>query len=220
MCQFPDRTTTRRENSEEAKGNYTAQNDEDDEDNEEDDDEDEEDNRANEAQEGSQVDEDVELGNGEDGDGNKYEEDNRDSEYDYEDESEDWESPMAMFERERHAYAHLLRFGACKSGVVPKFYGCTTLSACDVDKLLAFPSISEKTRALAGDEPPPKAILIEYFSDAERLSQCNITPEVAQAALRALHLIHTAYVVARHAIPANKAGLGGHRGNRSHVRVL
>ena len=57
------------------------------------------------------------------------------------------------------------------------------------------PSISKTARALASEERPPTALLIQYFPDAEQISELNVTPEIAQNALKALHACHTSYVL-------------------------
>lgn len=59
---------------------------------------------------------------------------------------------------------------------------------------MALPSVSKSARALHDEEAPPKGILIEYFSDAVRLSHSTVTEEIAITALEALHHVHTAYV--------------------------
>lgn len=59
---------------------------------------------------------------------------------------------------------------------------------------MALACISDAVRALPSEERPPKAILIEYFEEAERLSHRTVTPKIAQAALRALYDIHAASV--------------------------
>ncbi|EKM52936.1 uncharacterized protein PHACADRAFT_147234 [Phanerochaete carnosa HHB-10118-sp] len=100
-----------------------------------------------------------------------------------------------LFQRECNAYAHLLHFGVCKRGTVPHCYGWATLSSRDVGKLVALPLVSDVVRALSSEERPPKDILIEYFANAERLSYRNITSEIAQVALRALHAINAANVI-------------------------
>ncbi|EKM52945.1 uncharacterized protein PHACADRAFT_30068 [Phanerochaete carnosa HHB-10118-sp] len=101
----------------------------------------------------------------------------------------------ALFRRECEAYAHLLHFGICKRRIVPNCYGRTTLSPGHIGKLVALPAASDTVCALPNEELPPKGILIEYFANAERLSHQNITPEVAQAALRALNAVHTGNVL-------------------------
>ncbi|EKM52953.1 uncharacterized protein PHACADRAFT_98583 [Phanerochaete carnosa HHB-10118-sp] len=103
--------------------------------------------------------------------------------------------PRALFRRECEAYAHLLHFGICKRGVVPNCYGRTTLSTGHISKLMALSVVSDTVRALPNEELPPKGILIEYLANAERLSHRNITPEIAQAALRALNVVHTGNVL-------------------------
>lgn len=103
---------------------------------------------------------------------------------------------------EKEAYAHLLRSGACGAGIVPYCYGWLTLSRGDMERVCALPE--DKAAALYGfknrptiltDRRPPKALILEYIPDAEILSIANITPDIAEAALRSLHQIHRAYVL-------------------------
>ncbi|THH00811.1 hypothetical protein EW026_g1751 [Hermanssonia centrifuga] len=102
---------------------------------------------------------------------------------------------MVRFEREKHAYAHLLHYGICEKGTVPRCYGWFDLSRADVEHICALPGIDKDLAALKTLRRTPKAIILEYFPDAVRLSVTNITLDIADVALRALHTIHSAYVM-------------------------
>lgn len=99
-----------------------------------------------------------------------------------------------MIERESDAYAHLLYYGACAKGVVPHCYGWLTLCTKHVNDIQTLPDISETAVSLKDEVNPPKGILIEFFVDAEGLSERNITKEVARNAMKALQAVHAAYV--------------------------
>ncbi|EKM52941.1 uncharacterized protein PHACADRAFT_147241 [Phanerochaete carnosa HHB-10118-sp] len=103
--------------------------------------------------------------------------------------------PMKRFERESDAYAHLQHYGACEAGAVPKCYGWLELSVQDMDAIAALPGIDVRWQHLKDDEKPPKALLIEFFEGAQRLSTQTITLAVADAALRALYHVHASYIV-------------------------
>lgn len=103
---------------------------------------------------------------------------------------------------EKEAYAHLLRSGACKDGIVPYCYGWFTLTQGDIERCCALPENEHDPLRRIKDRPsiltdrrPPKALLLEYFADAQVLSIQNITPDIAEAALRSLCKIHKAYVL-------------------------
>jgi hypothetical protein len=102
--------------------------------------------------------------------------------------------PQVLFQREYEAYAHLLDYGVCEKGVVPYCYGWLTLTQHDLCKILAVPSISDSAKALASENCPLNGILLEYLPDAERLTEQNITSDIAVQAMKALRGIHTAYV--------------------------
>ncbi len=101
---------------------------------------------------------------------------------------------MVRFEREKSAYAHLLHYGICEKGTVPRCYGWFDLSRAHVEHICALPGIDKSLATLKDNRRTPKAIVLEYFSDAVRLSVTNITLDIADVALRALHTIHSAYV--------------------------
>lgn len=105
--------------------------------------------------------------------------------------------PFRLFEREKKAYAHLVHYGACDKGIVPKCYGWLELSNDDVENILSLPGISESLQSLKRDEGLPKALLLEYLPNATRISVDNISLELADAALRSFYHIHASYVVHR-----------------------
>ncbi|KIP04408.1 hypothetical protein PHLGIDRAFT_120719 [Phlebiopsis gigantea 11061_1 CR5-6] len=99
------------------------------------------------------------------------------------------------FEQEKQAYAHLLHYGACAKGVVPHCYGWLELTSEHRQKISAVPGGEGIIIALPRIEGPVRAILLEYFSEAVRLSYENLTEKLAEQAMRGLHQIHAAYVV-------------------------
>ena len=103
--------------------------------------------------------------------------------------------PMERFEKERHAYASLLAYGACNAGAVPMCYGWLTLSATDIKSIHELPDTDESCLGLDQDDGPPKALLLQYFSDAQQLSAENITPQIADNAMRMLYHVHASYVM-------------------------
>ncbi|KAJ3553829.1 hypothetical protein NM688_g3409 [Phlebia brevispora] len=125
--------------------------------------------------------------------------------------------PMFRFRRESEAYAHLLHYGACDRGVVPRCYGWFELSDADIQRCYALPPSEDDPEylvqlrnaadikrwgpdypyiepTLLDDRRPPKALLLEYLSDAQQVSISNVTPKIAEAALRALYEIHASLV--------------------------
>lgn len=103
--------------------------------------------------------------------------------------------PLERFAKEQAAYAHLLHYGASEKGAVPHCYGWLECSADDMAAIAALPDIERPWQMMKNDPTPPKALLLEYFSDAERLSIDTITPIVADKALRALYRIHASYIL-------------------------
>ena len=99
------------------------------------------------------------------------------------------------FCRERDAYAHLLQSGACARGSVPMCYGWLTLTAHDIEKIIAIPDLAPSGKRLRFlKDSPPSAMLLEYFADAARLSIDNVSEKLADVAFRALYDVHKAYV--------------------------
>ncbi|CAL1697074.1 unnamed protein product [Somion occarium] len=111
---------------------------------------------------------------------------------DYDDDDDETESTMDQFLAERDAYAHLIHYGACDAGVVPRCYGWLRLS-------------KEVTDFVAGHSSyrcwgpfirrQPLGILLEYFPDTSCVSFNNITFALAQTAMKAMCRIHQAYVL-------------------------
>ena len=104
--------------------------------------------------------------------------------------------PVDRFEQEKEAYAHLLDYGICAKGIVPHCYGWLELSKRHCERIEAILESSDLGNVpLTLLEEPPRAVLIEYFSDAVRLRHENITEALADKALRGLYEIHSAYVM-------------------------
>lgn len=116
----------------------------------------------------------------------------------YKDSYRPFEEPFdtdSLFLREKEAYAHLLHYGICAQGVVPNCYGWTELSADHVAAILSLPrSRCDSDEIALVEGVSVKAIVLEYFHDAENLSIHNVTREIAEKAFKALYAIHTAYV--------------------------
>ncbi|KAI9061100.1 hypothetical protein FKP32DRAFT_1605067 [Trametes sanguinea] len=106
------------------------------------------------------------------------------------------DSKLATFEQELEGYAHLQHYGVIEKGVVPRCYGWLTLSPTHITQILKLPRLSKAAKSM---EPharaPPRAILLEYVADAQPLTIDNATDELANATLRGLAEIHSAYVV-------------------------
>ncbi|KAI0635429.1 hypothetical protein C8Q77DRAFT_1053976 [Trametes polyzona] len=108
------------------------------------------------------------------------------------------------------AYAHLLQYGACEAGVVPRCYGWLYLSAQQItvaNGAIAEAYMQTKTSASLTREAPTfvapifndggrtTGIVLEYISNAQALSLQNISPSRAELVLRAFARIHAAFVV-------------------------
>ncbi|KIP05265.1 hypothetical protein PHLGIDRAFT_162084 [Phlebiopsis gigantea 11061_1 CR5-6] len=103
--------------------------------------------------------------------------------------------PLKRFAREKLAYEHLLRFGACDKGAVPRCFGWLELTAEERDSLVTLPNLTDQWHHLHKDDGLPKALLLEYIDDAEQMTIDSITLERADKALRALYHIHAAHVL-------------------------
>ncbi|KAI9061102.1 hypothetical protein FKP32DRAFT_981184 [Trametes sanguinea] len=105
------------------------------------------------------------------------------------------DSKVATFEQELDGYAHLQHYGVIEKGVVPRCYGWLTLSPTHITQILKLPRLSKVAKSLEHARAPPRAILLEYVADAQPLTIDNATDELANATLRGLAEIHSAYVV-------------------------
>lgn len=76
---------------------------------------------------------------------------------------------------------------------MPRCYGWLELSRADIVKVQLLKQ--NKNRPIRQTGHPPKALLLEYFADAQRLTIFNLTYEYADAALKALRRIHASYVL-------------------------
>ena len=99
------------------------------------------------------------------------------------------------FKQELDGYAHLQHYGICDKGVVPKYYGWFSLSRQHIQQILALPDISDAARLMRRVKEPPQAVVLEYFPDAAQLTIDNVTEKLADAALRGLYEVHSAYVM-------------------------
>lgn len=105
---------------------------------------------------------------------------------------------MRWFRRERDAYAHLLHYGICAKGIVPYCYGYVPISRKHISRMIkvcAPGKFDHNVADMKYDLEPPRALLLEYFEDAQPVSFRNATIDIADTALRHLHAIHTAYIL-------------------------
>ena len=93
-------------------------------------------------------------------------------------------NPIHNFVRERDAYAHLLHYGVCAAGAVPRCFGWFELSASHVATILDCPGIAYTATRLRSDTRPARALVLEFVEDAVRLSAETITMDNAVAVVR------------------------------------
>lgn len=108
---------------------------------------------------------------------------------------------MNRFRCELKAYQNLHEFGVCDSGFVPTFYGY-------IDRLdpSAFGPL---LRNFSKDKLRPRAILIEYLPDAERLNCVNYSRDLVRHAVQGLQEVHNAFVHHHDIYPKNMLVSGG-----------
>ncbi|GJE94528.1 hypothetical protein PsYK624_106980 [Phanerochaete sordida] len=120
-------------------------------------------------------------------------------------EDDDPIDPIALFDREKEAYAHLLHAGVCAAGHVPHCYGWVELSPAHVNAIARIaPDLKyggeineQKLEDLRGKVEQgrlPKGILLEYFPDAQMMSSKNVIYDHAEPAIMSMCAIHAAYV--------------------------
>ncbi|EKM51442.1 uncharacterized protein PHACADRAFT_178071 [Phanerochaete carnosa HHB-10118-sp] len=97
--------------------------------------------------------------------------------------------------KESEAYAHLLKAGVCARGYVQMCYGWLELTPEHVAQVAALPGASYMAQYLGYRAGPIRALLLEYFVDAQQLSIDNVSEKVAEAAMRALCEINKAHVL-------------------------
>lgn len=115
------------------------------------------------------------------------------------------------FDTECEAYAHLLHYGVCAAGAVPKCHGWLELGAQHLRQIGSLPDLSDRARAMLRSGEPPRGILLEYFADAVQLNVSNVTETLADNALRGLYKIHASYVLHCDVHPRNILVLPGDR---------
>lgn len=98
-------------------------------------------------------------------------------------------------EQELDGYAHLQHYGVTAKGIVPQCYGWLTLTSAHIEQILALPKLSDAAKGMKLASEPPRAILLEYFADAQPLTIDNISMEIADVVLRSLVELHSAYVL-------------------------
>ena len=95
----------------------------------------------------------------------------------------------------KNAYEHLVHGGACQNGTVPFCFGWLELAKEDLDNLVKLPDLPDAWSYIHQDDGLPKALLLEYFDGAERMTIDNITVKIADSAVRALYQVHASYVL-------------------------
>jgi hypothetical protein len=94
---------------------------------------------------------------------------------------------LNRFRCELNVYYNLHKFGVCDHGFVPAFYGYIDR----VDPFVFHPPLKH----LANDRFLPRAILLEYLPDAERLNGVNYFEDLFRSAVNGIQEIHSAFVV-------------------------
>lgn len=102
---------------------------------------------------------------------------------------------LNRFRCELNAYKKLLASGACARGFVPKFYGYINR----MDPAAFQPAL----QSFARDKLWPRAILLEYFPNAESLNCVNYSDALYPQAIEGMHEIHRAGVHHRDIYPKN-----------------
>jgi hypothetical protein len=96
---------------------------------------------------------------------------------------------------ELNAYRNLYRFGVCDRGFVPFFHGCI-----DRPDPSAFDPELER---FINDRYFPRAIVLEYLPNAERLNCVNYSGNLFRSAVDGIKEIHGALVHHRDIYPKN-----------------
>ncbi|RDX46411.1 hypothetical protein OH76DRAFT_1485488 [Lentinus brumalis] len=103
---------------------------------------------------------------------------------------------LDVFEREAAAYARLLHAGACASGAVPMCYGRMQFTGLELRDATASLDLQDEFRDFIqrGMSSGFKGLVLEFFTGSAVLSSENITPALAEIALKALYAVHNTYV--------------------------
>lgn len=63
-----------------------------------------------------------------------------------------------------------------------------------MEAIVRLQETSDDAKSLSEDERLPKALLLEYLPDAQNVTIDNVTIDIGDKALRALHAVHACYV--------------------------
>ncbi|KAJ5124085.1 serine/threonine protein kinase [Penicillium bovifimosum] len=102
---------------------------------------------------------------------------------------------LNRFRCELNAYKKLVTAGVCTRGFVPKFYGYIDR----MDPAAFHPAL----QSFAHDKLKPRAILLEYFPNAESLNCVNYSDALYPQAIEGMHEIHRAGVHHEDIYPKN-----------------
>ncbi|KAF4209771.1 hypothetical protein CNMCM8927_004974 [Aspergillus lentulus] len=108
---------------------------------------------------------------------------------------------LNRFRCELNAYRNLLKFGVCERGFVPFFHGC-------IDRL--DPShFHQQLNHFKEDKFLPRAIVLEYFPEAERLNCLNYSDDLFRSAVDGIREIHEALIHHHDVYPKNMLVVSG-----------
>ncbi|OGM47818.1 hypothetical protein ABOM_003282 [Aspergillus bombycis] len=110
---------------------------------------------------------------------------------------------LNRFRCELNAYRNLHKYGVCKRGFVPFFYGYIDR----VDPSAFAPPLTP----FICDQFQPRAILLEYLPDAERLNCVNYSEALCLYAVDGIKEIHSALVHHHDIYPKNMLVVSGSR---------
>ncbi|KNG90132.1 hypothetical protein ANOM_002064 [Aspergillus nomiae NRRL 13137] len=110
---------------------------------------------------------------------------------------------LNRFRCELNAYCNLHKFGVCERGFVPFFYGYIDR----VDPSAFAPPLTH----FIHDQFQPRAILLEYLPNAERLNCVNYSEALFQYAVDGIKEIHSALVHHHDIYPKNMLVVSGSR---------
>jgi serine/threonine protein kinase len=110
---------------------------------------------------------------------------------------------LNRFRCELNAYHNLRKFGVCDRGFVPAFHGYIDR----IDPSAFFPPLKH----FVGDEFRPRAILLEYLPDEERLNCVNYSEDLFRNVVDGIEDIHRAFIHHHDIYPKNMLAVAGDR---------
>ncbi|KAL3434258.1 hypothetical protein BDV09DRAFT_170370, partial [Aspergillus tetrazonus] len=102
---------------------------------------------------------------------------------------------LNRFRCESNAYQNLSSHGVCQRGFVPFFYGCIDR----IDPSAPNPPLDH----FLNDKHQPRAIILEYLPNVERLNCVNYSDDLFRGAVDGIKAIHNAFVHHRGIYPKN-----------------